>query len=249
MIHGNGGGKTRFRPFLSHLRRHEISLSVHIPDLPGFEERPFPKVEDPWQPFIQAVGDCIDLTQDWILYGHGIGGSLLLEWATRNYKLPDGREFTPQKVILQSIIGASLHKRFFPKLMKPMWIRRSMQSLIANPALRPVWKRRLFRQPENIPPRILHRFFDDYAHCEAFPVFFDLITPDWYRDVQGKLKNEEFLFVWGDRERVVKSKYLGLWKEDFPQSEFVVIPSWDHFPMLDDVEDFTEKLLNLLGYE
>ncbi|MEO0896348.1 MAG: alpha/beta hydrolase [Bacteroidota bacterium] len=245
-LHGNGGGKSRFRPFLKYIHQQDIQLDVVVPDLSGFEGRPFPRDKEPWDILIEDISSVIDPDENWILYGHGIGGSMLLEWASRGFPLANGDSLSPQKVILHSIIGASLHKRFFPKLMKPLWIRKGMQAMIASPALRPMWARRLFRNPSEIAPRIIHRFFDDYKSCEAFPMFFDIITPAWYQEIQSKLGAESYLFIWGGEERVIKAKYLDLWKKDFPNSEFVIFPSWDHFPMLDDIEDFTEKMLNFL---
>lgn len=249
MLHGNGGGETRFKPFLSYLNKREIDLKVSIPELSGFDQRPLPKSENYWDVFVGDMGQAIDPQREWILYGHGIGGSMILEWASRDFILPDGSYFRPKKVVLHGIIGASLHRRLFPRLMGPLWIRKTLQTMIASPIFRPIWARRLFRKPANVPSKVLHRFFDDYANCEAFPVFFDLITPEWYRGVQQKLSNEKFFFVWGDLERVIKSKHLAFWKKDFPNSEFTVIPDWDHFPMLEDVEDFTEKMLNFLADE
>ncbi len=76
----------------------------------------------------------------------------------------------------------------------------------------------------------------------SLPRFFDLITPAWYREVQQKLQYEAFNFIWGSRERVVASKYLSLWKNDFPNATFDVIEDWDHFPMLEDPGGFYEKL-------
>ena len=112
--------------------------------------------------------------------------------------------------------------------------------------MRPIWKKRLFLQPEEIDSVILDRFFDDYAQCAAFPVFFDLITVDWYRKVREKIGQEPFHFIWGGKERVVQAKHLGLWKADFSQSTFSVVDDWDHFPMLDDPLDFREKILNFI---
>lgn len=249
MLHGNGGGKTRFKPYLSYINKKELDLSVHLPSLSGFDGRAIPDSLDYWEVFVRELGACIDPSKEWVLYGHGIGGSLLLEWAFRDFILPDGSHLKPKKVILHGLIGASLHKRLFPQLMKPNWIRKSMQYLIAHPVLRPLWVRKLFRKPANVPSKVLHRFFDDYAQCAAFPIFFDLITPAWYRKVQHKLQNETYLFVWGDRERVIRSKHLNLWKKDFQKSDFIVIPDWDHFPMLEEVEDFSEKMLNFLTDE
>jgi len=245
MLHGNGGGKTRFLPFLQ-LMEGEDRYKFVIPDLSGFDGRPLPATANYWDVFLVDMERAMGKEEEWIIYGHGIGGSLVMEWAKRDYTFPSGRRIQPQKIFLHSVIGASLHVRFFPKLMKPMFIRRAMQKLIVAPFMRPIWKKRLFLQPEEIDSVILDRFFDDYAQCAAFPVFFDLITVDWYRKVREKIGQEPFHFIWGGKERVVQAKHLGLWKADFSQSTFSVVDDWDHFPMLDDPLDFREKILNFI---
>jgi pimeloyl-ACP methyl ester carboxylesterase len=52
--------------------------------------------------------------------------------------------------------------------------------------------------------------------------------------------------MWGDKERVVASKYLDLWKADFPNSEFHLVKDWDHFPMLEQVDSFYEEMVQLI---
>ncbi|MEL6134805.1 MAG: alpha/beta fold hydrolase [Bacteroidota bacterium] len=245
MLHGNGGGKTRFLPFLK-LVAGDTTHHFVVPALSGFDGRPLPAADNYWDTFLSDLEKALGDEEIWIVYGHGIGGSLVMEWAARDFVLPSGRRLQPQKILLHSVIGASLHVRFFPKLMKPMGIRRMMQRLIVAPFMRSIWKRRLFLQPEHIEPEILNRFFEDYAQCAAFPIFFDLITVDWYREVREKINQLPFQFVWGGKERVVQAKHLGLWKTDFPQSTFSVVEDWDHFPMLDDPMDFQEKFLNFI---
>jgi pimeloyl-ACP methyl ester carboxylesterase len=252
MLHGNGGGRTRFLPFLEALQdKQVVPFRVHLPELPGFDGRLLPKAADGWMPFIEALQRSVaPLSEEpWVVYGHGIGGSLLLEWAARGWVLPDSADWHPQKVLLHGIIGASLEHRFFPKLMKPLLIRKTMQALIAWPPMRPVWEKRLFLQPKSIPEAVRKQFFKDYAQCAAFPVFFDLITPAWYREVQQKLQHEAFNFIWGSRERVVASKYLSLWQNDFPKATFDVVEDWDHFPMLEDPDGFYEKLIAYILHE
>lgn len=252
MLHGNGGGRTRFLPFLNLLREKEpVPFRVHLPELPGFDGRPLPETADGWAPFIQALQAEVAPLADaqWVVYGHGIGGSLLLEWAARGWALPGHSGWQPQQVLLHGIIGASLEHRFFPKLMRPRLIRTAMQALIAWPPMRPVWEKRLFLQPASIPEHVRKQFFSDYARCAAFPVFFDLITPNWYRQVQEQLKAEAFSFLWGSKERVVASKYLELWQKDFPNATFEIVQGWDHFPMLEDPNGFYEKLTAYILHE
>lgn len=249
LLHGNGGASARFKPFLDLLQRKgPAQLMAIVPELPGFEGRPLPEGEQSWQPFINALQQTVGVAgpeDSWIFYGHGIGGSLLLEWASRGWALAGGNSITPSRVILHGCIGASLEHRFFPKLMQPMAVRRLMQRLIAWPALQPVWERRLFRYPGRIPAPLRRQFFLDYRTCAAFSLFFDLITPEWYRSVQKLLQDENFYFIWGEQERVIASRFLKYWHQDFPRSIFDVVPGWDHFPMLDQPEAFYEKIIGL----
>ena len=249
LLHGNGGGRTRFLPFLALHEQQQSAFEVVLPELPGFDSRPIPGDQPSWEPFIAALQRAVETDQaaEWIFYGHGIGGSLLLEWASRDWEMPDGPAVQPGKVLLHGIIGASLEHRFFPKLMRPVPVRRLMQRLIAWPPMRPVWEKRLFQQPEAIPLATRKQFFEDYARCAAFPVFFDLITPDWYRGVQQQLREAPFDFIWGEKERVVASRYLSYWKRDFPNAHFDIVPGWDHFPMLDTPPAFYDYLAQKIG--
>lgn len=250
LLHGNGGGRTRFLPFLSlHEQQQQADFEPVLPELPGFDDRPLSGDTPDWQPFIRALQQTVAAhpSSDWVFYGHGIGGSLLLEWASRGWSMPDGGAVKPNRVLLHGIIGASLEHRFFPKLMQPMPVRQLMQRLIAWPPMRPLWEKRLFQQPETIPLAVRKQFFLDYARCPAFPVFFDLITPVWYRHVQQQLKEQPFDFIWGEQERVVASRYLSYWKRDFPNARFDIVPDWDHFPMLDEPEAFYDYLTQKIG--
>jgi pimeloyl-ACP methyl ester carboxylesterase len=253
ILSGNGGGRTRFLPLLERLAADERPIfQAVLPELPGFDGRPLPGGQPRWEPFLEALQAAVAEQPggDWVAYGHGIGGSLLLEWASRDWAMPDGQAaFRPRQVLLHGIIGASLEQRFFPKLMQPRPVRWLMQRLIAWPPLRPVWERRLFQQPAAIPEGIRRQFFRDYAACAAFPVFFDLITPGWYRGVQQALREEHYRFIWGSEERVVASRYLAYWQRDFPRARFEVVPGWDHFPMLEAPDAFYRYLKNLIADE
>jgi len=251
LLHGNGGSRTRFQPLLAQLHQGHPEVQAVIPKLSGFDGRPLPPDRDYWDLFLseieQALGDAG--AKDWVFYGHGIGGSLLMELAGRGYAFPSGQTVVPRRVILNSVIGASLHKRFFPQLMKPLGVRKTMQQLVAAPLLQPIWEQRLFQHPGRIPYPLRQQFFADYAQCEAFPVFFDLITAEWYRALLPRIDQQPFHFLWGSHERVVQAKYLKLWRNDFPRATFEVIEGWDHFPMLDQPEEFTAKFVKLLTHE
>lgn len=249
VLHGNGGTRTRFEPMLALWPEHVADVSVHIPRLSGFAGRPMPEGANPWDVFLDEIGQCVLEAGEgsWTFYGHGIGGSLLMEWAARGYPLPNGERAKPQKVILHSVIGASLHKRFFPKLMRPLWVRSLMQRLIAAPWMQSIWEKRLFRFPDQIDPALRQQFFADYAQCAAFPLFFDMLTVSWYRSVRDRHQGQDWHLLWGDLERIVAAKYLSLWQADFPQAKIESAPAWDHFPMLDQALEFVQKIGNLIS--
>ena len=249
LFHGNGGSRTRFLPTLDLLLRAHPDWHIIIPRLSGFDGRPLPQVANHWDLFLGEIEEIVSqypTDTPWVLYGHGIGGSQIMEWAGRGYELPGGGRVSPARVILNSVIGASLDRRFFPQLMRPMWVRKLMQRLIAAPWMQRTWEKRLFQRPEEIDPYLKRRFFQDYAQCAAFPVFFDMITVEWYRELLPRIADQPFYFLWGENERIVQAKYLTLWRRDFPEATIDSVAGWDHFPMLDDPEDFTRKFLKLV---
>ena len=117
MLHGNGGASARFQLFREEVRRHQPDYDVVFPELPGFEGRPLGVLPaDPWQLFLTPLQEQIAHSApetEWILYGHGIGGSLLLEWAARNWSVPARPGWKPKGVLLHGCIGASLKERWF----------------------------------------------------------------------------------------------------------------------------------------
>lgn len=252
MLHGNGGGEIRFQKAVRLIAQNHPHIQVLIPKLDGFDGRPIDRNLRPfdkyWDLFLSNLGEGMKnkASEPWIFYGHGIGGSLLLELATRDFTFPNGQKIHPRQVILHSCIGASLQKRWFPTLMKPPLMRALIKFLVTRKALRPRWTKKLFLHPEKIDQDTIRRFFEGYVHCQAFAVFFDIITPTWYQSLFPRLSSSEFTFLWGDKERVVASRYLELWKRDFPQSHFNLIKNWDHFPMLEDPEEFVEVLVKLI---
>jgi pimeloyl-ACP methyl ester carboxylesterase len=249
ILHGNGGSRTRFIPLLRSLILHHPEIHPVIPKLSGFDGRKLIVKTNYWDLFLEeireAVGDRIN--EEWVLYGHGIGGSILLELAGRDFRFPGGEQLRVTQTILHAPIGATLQYRRFPSLMKPRLVRTLGKWLLTRKLLRPLWVKRLFQRPEAIPPYLLEQFFQDYTRCRAFGVFFDMITPDWYQELRNKLTDKRFYFLWGADERVIQVKHLAHWQNDFFHSEFDIVPDWDHFPMLEDSEAFTEKFVEMVS--
>ncbi len=246
LIHGNGGASSRFQLFLDKMAAEQPGgIEVFIPQLPGFEGRPLPKGKVAWDIFLQPLQELIEMRADqpWLFYGHGIGGSLLMEWAARDFVLLSGQAFHPDSVVLHAPIGASLAHRWFPKVMKFKGLRSLIHWLIYQKWLQQKWEKKLFLHPKKISSELKDRFFSDYKNCSAFPHFFDLIDEKWYAEVQQKISHFPFYFLWGAKERVVASRFLGYWKKDFPAASFELVEEWDHFPMLEDSGRFFTKIM------
>ncbi len=245
LMHGNGGSRTRFLPALKEIESRFPNQPLVIPQLSGFDGRWLPDSNKYWDVFLndlyESVSDLLEVP--WILYGHGIGGSLLMELASRNFVFPNGKVMPVKGVILHSVVGPALERRVFPNVMKPKWVRKVAQQLITWPYLRSFWEKRLFQHPEALSLDLRQQFFEDYAHCTAFPVFFDLITAEWYRRVRSVCRDYPFYFLWGNKERVLNVKLLQYLQADFPYSRFEVKTGWDHFPMMENPEEFVATLI------
>lgn len=249
LVHGNGGASSRFKLFIAHLEKDDQSLTkAFIPELPGFEGRPIPGGKLDWKGLIRPLQTVISdrHQQEWVLYGHGIGGSILLEWASRGFSLTETVSWEPKAVILHAPIGASLAHRWFPKVMKVRPMRALIHWLIYQKWLQAAWEKKLFLKPDQIPAKLKDQFFRDYRQCKAFPGLFDLIDEAWYAQVRSRLNEYPFRFIWGEKERVVASQFLQYWKNDFPRSHFELIPEWDHFPMLEQPTEFYDKMKQLI---
>lgn len=248
ILHGNGGSRTRFIPLLKRLIQYHPTINPVIPELSGFDGRPIPKKADHWALFVSeirtAIGELID--EPWVLYGHGIGGSILMELAARDFRFADGSQLQVNHTVLHAPIGATLQYRRFPKLMRPPFMRSLGRWLIANKMIRPMWEKRLFQHPKEVPFSLREQFFNDYAKCDAFGIFFDLITPDWYQQTKAQIGMQQISFLWGEEERVIQVKHLTHWKADFPNAHFEIVKDWDHFPMLENVEDFTQWFVGMV---
>ncbi|MEL6892195.1 MAG: alpha/beta hydrolase, partial [Actinomycetota bacterium] len=122
-VHGNGGGSTRFGPMLSHV---PDGIEFHAVDLPGFNGVPADSALRSvahYADHLAALFDVVGASRP-IVLGHGIGGSIALDLASR-------RPETMSGLVLHAPVGADLDTRLFPKLMSPTPVRGLIRRAIA----------------------------------------------------------------------------------------------------------------------
>lgn len=233
-VHGNGGGGFRFermRPFLP------AGVEFHPVTLPGFGGTPRDSSLQTLRDYALALAAmCRQARPPRVVLGHGIGGSILLELLQVEPGIAD-------LAILHAPVGASLDRRFFPRLMKPLWVREAGKRAFASRLLRPLWRRLLFRSP--VPETYLARFFGEYAKCEAFAQMFDLITAEWFSRLQPV--HTHALLMWGAEERVLRSGQHREFLRVLPAAVPLIVPGWDHFPMIDCPEEYTRVVVARAG--
>lgn len=233
-IHGNGGGAFRFARVLPHA---PADVRFHAVTLPGFADAPR-------DPSLQSMADYArrlrELVQTAVkpgpivLLGTGIGGSFALELVQRYAHEVDG-------LILHAPVGTRIDTRLFPRLMKLPGMRTLGQRLFAARWTRPFFKRLLFTHP--LPADVVTRFFDEYRQCSVFGQMFDLITADWFASLRPV--DLPAALLWGERERVLSVDQLEDYKALLPNHVVRTVPEWDHFPMLEQPEDYARVVVDL----
>jgi pimeloyl-ACP methyl ester carboxylesterase len=233
-VHGNGGSAFRFAR-LKPLFSETSAVGFVALTLPGFGGTP----RDPqcatlsdYAAHIQQFVTQIDAPR--ILLGHGIGGSLVLEYL---------QHFAPSVagVILHAPVGARLDARWFPRLMSSETTRELGKRMLASALLRPLWKRLFFSQP--VPDEFLNRFFAEYGTCEAFGQMFELITAEWFAGL--KPVTLPSVLLWGARERVLRLEHAADFRAKLPAATMEIVNDWDHFPMVEQPEAYAHKLMQL----
>lgn len=233
-IHGNGGGGFRFerlKPFIP------PTVNFLAPTLPGFSDVKRDPNLNTMKDYAFKLYDIIEHEQKpLLLLGTGIGGSIALEFLQHF-------ERDVQGLILHAPVGTRLNERLFPKLMKPMFIRRFGQWLFSSTLARPIFKPLLFQSPEKIPADYLKKFFDEYRRCEAFAQMFDIINDAWFQSLRPS--NIPAVLLWGEKERVLTPDQAKDYQRLLPNSTIKLVPNWNHFPMIEQPEDFARQILDL----
>lgn len=218
-VHGNGGGGFRFARAAPHA---PAGVRFEAVTLPGFGGRPA-------EPGVVTMADhaevlwreIADLPRPLVLLGHGIGGSIALDLVQRHPV--DG-------LIIHAPVGTRLERRWFPRLMRPRSVRRTIQWGISSRLTRPLVGRRFF-SPE-VPRDYVDRFLDEYARAESFSLMFDVITPEWWSTLRPA--EVPSVLLWGEHDRVLGADQVDDYRQLLPRSAIDVVPGWGHFPMVDD---------------
>lgn len=229
---GNGGGAFRFervKPYIP------AGVGFQPVTLPGFAGRPA-------DPTLHTLRDYVVYLREMtaaaprplVLLGHGIGGSLALEFAQYFAAEIDG-------LILHAPVGTRLDSRLFPRLMALPGARGLGQWLFSTRFTRPLFKRLLFSQP--IPTDYLNRFFDEYRRCTVFGQMFSLITPAWFNSLHPV--DIPTALLWGERERILRVDQLNDYRTLLPRHLIRTVPGWDHFPMIEQPEAYAGEIMRL----
>ncbi|MBK8977840.1 MAG: alpha/beta fold hydrolase [Planctomycetes bacterium] len=230
-LHGNGGGAVRFDAIAARF----APGALHAVTLPGFDGRPLgPRGATLAGQVESALAALGELTRPRIVLGHGIGGSLALELAQRHRDALDA-------LLLHAPVGARLEQRRFPRLMRPRVVRGCVRRALGARLLRPLWRRWLFRAP--LAPDVDARFFAGYRDCAAFGHAFDWYTPAWFASLRPV--DVPAVLLWGGRERVLTADQSADFAALLPAARTVVVPDWDHFPMLEEPDDYARRIADL----
>ncbi|MFP5310377.1 MAG: alpha/beta fold hydrolase [Actinomycetes bacterium] len=225
-VHGNGGGAARFARLPAELP-HDVAL--HAPTLPGFGGRPLGDVDGVAGLAAALREEVVALPRPRVLLGHGIGGSVALELLSSEPDLVDG-------LVLHAPVGTRLDTRWFPRLLRPRWVRRAVQVGISSPVLRPLWRRTIVR---DVPAPFDAQFLAAYADAEAFGAMFDWLTATWF-DGLPVLPDLPATILWGEDDRVLGADQRADYRRLLPRADERTVPGWGHFPMLSDPHAYGE---------
>lgn len=231
-VHGNGGGESRYLLVHEHVPE---DVRLRAVTLPGFSTSPKDERLVTLADYADRLAEMFDDLDRPVVLGHGIGGSIALDLASRRPELFGG-------LILHAPVGASLDTRLFPRLMHTTLARRLVKRAISSRIPRPLWKRLFF--PSGAPASALDLFFDEYRHCAAFGDMFDLIDRTWFDGI-APVETVPAVLLWGADDRVLKSEQVEEMHRKVPGAEVVVRPGWDHFPMLEQPEEYASDIAAL----
>ena len=229
-VHGNGGGGRRF----ARLPEDLGGVRLHAPTLPGFGGRPLGEVDGVAGLAAALREELADLPRPRVVLGHGIGGSVALELLCHEPDLADG-------LVLHAPVGTRLDTRWFPRLLRPGWVRRAVQLGISSRLLRPLWRRTLVR---DVPAPWDAEFLAAYADAEAFGAMFDWLTADWFDGLPTVALPA--VLLWGSDDRVLGADQRADYHRLLPAASERTVDGWGHFPMLADPEGYAREVSALV---
>ena len=119
-------------------------------------------------------------------------------------------------------------------------VRGLVRRAISARPFRPLLRRVFF--PHGAPTATLDRFFDEYRHCEAFGDMFDLIDRPWFDSV-SPVTGVPTVLLWGEEDRVLRSGQSDEIQSKVPDAEVVIQQGWDHFPMIEQPEEYAREIV------
>ncbi len=230
-VHGNGGGSFRFERLHPHVPDDVRLVAV---DLPGFGGRPLPR--RPATMDLLAAALLEELTADRapiVVLGHGIGGSIALSAL-------QGTDVAG--LILHAPVAARLDTRWFPRLMRPAPVRAAVKWAISSLPARLLGRAVLFRGGD-VPRSYVDRFLREYRHAEAFADMFDLLSVDWFEQLDPLVTPTTIL--WGDGDRVLGADQATDLLRVVPDATTETVAGWGHFPMIEQPEDYLDRIVRI----
>jgi len=237
-VHGNGGGSTRFDRAAESFAALPTDVDFVAIDLPGFNGEPVDEALTDVAGYADRVASLIAEhrgERPVVVLGHGIGGSIALDLASRRPETMDG-------LILHAPVGADLDTRLFPKVMSTRPVREVVRRMIAARPLRPIWRRLFF--PIGAPQPDIDTFFEGYRTCASFGQMFDIIDADWFSAL-APITGLPVTLLWGEHDRVLESGHTDAIATKAPDAGRVIEPGWDHFPMLEQPEEYARVIARL----
>ncbi len=231
-VHGNGGGAFRFERVKPYIPAEIRFQPITLPGFAGLTRDPSLRTLADYAARLKSLiaGEAHPL----VLLGHGIGGSIALEFSQGDSAGVDG-------LILHAPVGARLEKRLFPRLMALPGARSLGQWLFSSRLTRPLFTKLLFSHP--LPAGYRDRFFDEYRQCAVFGQMFDLITPAWFNALQPV--EIPAAFLWGEDERVLSVDQLDDYRTLLPNHIIRTVATWDHFPMIEQPAAYAREIIAL----
>jgi pimeloyl-ACP methyl ester carboxylesterase len=244
---GNGHCAARLAPARAALERlpPEQSFALCDVEYPGFEDRPrAPNFKAFLVNLSRGIAQAVGPSQNVLLYGTGIGGLLALCLRAQG-------EFEEIPLLFQAPVLWGLERRLMPKVMRFGPARALLRRVFASPWFQRRFVRKQFERP--LTPEMSAGFFDGYARCAALPDLFAWLTPGLLRTLEGQFANHPRALQgigvwWGERDRVVSLQELA-WTEQALSVRWPVrtFPTWGHYPMIDEPEEWVRALSNVLA--